>query len=460
MKKYLFVLVALILLLNLIEVKATAPDSSWALPDKYSGGSGGHGAGGDDGDGTGDASLCKRVLVNLDEDYKQKTEKERMFIPKEISPFDDIVCETKILNKKDAPPWRRTKGYISTNDGTKRNPDGTFNDTFVTDGWFECINCPLSDDELTQDQTYTYQMKIKGWPAGWPTSNDIMEELIKNKRFKCGVYEIIDDNGELRESCVQPLNLCVRLWGKDNAIKIANLRGKSADMSAKEIVSKGIEVMDNGFNSIDPFKTYKERFAHNADLTSYNDFAWESSDESGYVKFNDKYYTRIPLTSQCEGARIYNFFNGLTYAGYTKTNSKVNFINHRMLFRMETGSSIGAVHETGHAFCGLLDEYLYADAKKASAGFLGLFPFQGWKNCVKNPDVFGIYGDKTYGDGCDRFLNFSRPSLNSIMRFNNEPLGSNFNVISCGYCAKKIKGGSINSNWNNCMSLGAIKPVS
>jgi hypothetical protein len=393
---------------------------------------------------------CKKkhvINVFMDLDYRAETKKPLSELgrgfspdPNKISPYDSIVCELK-TPKSSNPPKTYQGGllWVDQNGAT-----GVIKETRAKSEFTLAKN----DNDNIYDY---YRWKIRGWPDSWVTGEKL-EVLVEKGAVRC--YVTID--GKRIKGDVIKVETCVRITGKDNAdFKIINLRGKSANLNAKGVFKKGAE------NRIllsekDPFRRYPEKFSYYVDLKAHDDSVWTTIRAPGGSGFSwDKVfvnhwivsdkknaYKQVPKISSCgDDGKLYNFYSDITRAGYTDFGTRVIFMNSQ-------SGSASALHETGHQFCNLLDEYSYI--------LKNLF-YSGEKNCVKNPSeevpsgftakvlipgdmvynpVTRIYGDANHGNGCSYGFGFFTPSSNSIMNKHLESFS--FNVISCGYCLGKI----------------------
>jgi len=69
-----------------------------------------------------------------------------------------------------------------------------------------------------------------------------------------------------------PVSLCLKLWGDRNAPHTTNfMRGESTILTARSLVGKTLSIVNEGFNQIDPFKTYQEKFFHSLELNKKDD---------------------------------------------------------------------------------------------------------------------------------------------------------------------------------------------
>ena len=373
------------------------------------------------------------VKLKLDPEYQAKTEKERGFYSTDITPFDDLICE------------------IKTNDVSYLNLQTEL--VTINKNGKETIVAPSTTNYSRDEGEFrVYQAKFKGWPIGLSSNIDIMEKIIENQNLKCKI-SVSDKPKESKE--VKTSN-CVHLQGYSDSdfkhsppFKIVNMRGISSSMNPFEILSWGKASIIHGFNMTEPFDRYIDKFSFYADLVNHDDSKWNILVDYIGNFFDTETYKIVPKISSCgNNNRLYFFYSDRTYSAYTRKFNKVVFLN-------EASISTTVIHETGHAFCGLYDEY----NRSIMVNMLGsAYGFSYGTNCVENPNYsWGDYGDNIF-QGCAYYSNYFRPSLNSIM--NNPFEVRQFNVVSCGYCSQAINGGDKKEYWKECCNMaGVIKPL-
>ncbi|MAG37862.1 hypothetical protein CMI45_00545 [Candidatus Pacearchaeota archaeon] len=441
----------------------------------------------------------KEVEVGYDPGYIDTAKKERLFDPgkqKEITPFDDIVCDVSI----NFPPGKHKeasnlKGRLVTkgeNDETVVLKEGSFIYNSFKDLKDE-EGHDVSDIASAVSGTDIYRWEIDGWPDGITTDKDKMDALVKDGNLKC---EIVFDDGKAMKnpSWERKLNLCVHLWGYDGSVldsdgnpmkapfNIVTMRGKGSSrltvsrIKAGEILNLGKTDMNAGYKSIDPFSEYEIEFSFDVDLKEHDNTNWEREGGSRSQYTSKANYNPQKASTCGQDSRIYNFYTiGAGYGYYSDYFVPFAFIDFFSLNIFQYGAiPTTAVHETGHAFGGLSDEYAHSglsiavDESKVKA--LG-------KNCRLDHTTFLPYGDSDdKKDLCHyptTLHTFSgelieaayAPSRGSIMED-----GGEFNVISCGYLLDQISKGSrfspellknqpIEYYFHQCCSLGTIGPA-
>jgi len=289
-----------------------------------------------------------------------------------------------------------------------------------------------------------------------------MEELISAGKVKCVVSDASNPANTVSTMPVITSN-CVHVWGKDDArVKVAFMRGQSAELSPKTLVRGSLDIKEGGINSISPLKEYNSSFSEYVDLKNHDDSGWAiRRDNDDYVFFTQQVMDNISEISSCDKRSKYVFFNTRTYRGYTQYFSKAIFMSD--FFNSNT-----FIHELGHALIGLADEYCMSGAPCARNGIVNsFFSFVlrllgrtiNSKNCMTNPD-WGSYGNSFIP--CLLDAHAKRPSANSVMK---NPSTQFLNVVSCGYYLKYLEGNTIEQSslepyWNACMnpSWNTLKP--
>jgi len=337
--------------------------------------------------------------IFLDPDYITETVEKRLFYPKEMTAFDNIICEVK------------SKEAGLDIDGRLITLDENDEELLITNGKLEFWK--------KIDDFYYYQWKIKGWDKGWTEDKEVMEKIVENKKIKCKISGSINS-----ESRPYTTSNVVHLWGYDYAYKVGYQRADNSELSPKKIVSQGIDIYEKGFHGIDPFKTYQDYFSHYVLLDKSSDYSVQYKKTFFFKKFSEEE----------------------TFAGFVGIGDRSRIYMNE---RFSKDSPIVAMHEFGHGFCDLSDEYVYREWRPV--------PFRKF-NCRLPPGAqdWIPYGALEY-KGCtsSSLTGVLRPSITSIMK--NAYLIPKFNIVSCGYCLQKIRGGLIEENWQECENLDTIK---
>ncbi len=364
------------------------------------------------------------VEIVMDPDYKKETKEKRKFTPQiPVTPFDNfniIVSVKKKCGIKSTSQMPFFPVSLITSDATGKEVG-------------------VASGSLSPVDTTTYQWKLVGWPNGISPNDLTMETLIDSIASKRKIFTRINSQNPNEKPKETPISMsnCVQTYGKGNH-KVVNMRGFTSKLSIDQLFAKNSDNRISGFEGIDPFSTYKDKFSHFNDLQIVNDVPWGLKNEM-YVN-----YLEPKEISSCKDASQYFFYNRKTQIGITYMDSGISFLSPDV-------DSVVAVHETAHSFCGVYDEYPVESFKGRG---VNLFP-----SCAYSPEVEYLYKNTLYGDdthfGCKNDLTY-RPSVNSIMQFSD--IDQKFNVISCGYCFAKIKGGDPKAHWPDCMKLDTIKP--
>ncbi|MFA6553910.1 MAG: hypothetical protein WCS89_00170 [Candidatus Paceibacterota bacterium] len=316
---------------------------------------------------------------------------------------------------------------------------------------------------------------------------------VKNKSTDLPIVEnLIAKNGKITIK-VGPLTFdlsmkksetCKKISG-DGPNKIVFLRGRTSELSSSDLSGMANDFINRGFKSVQPIKKYSNLLSFYIDEVELDDLPYSSGDQySNGLEYgiNRAVRTESKCNSIDKGDTIYLlFYKGRTAStvkmiAYTDFDSRV--------IKLNMGSSKGkitefvAVHEWGHAFAKLSDEYIISKEDY----FGDLAKNIDSKNCTTKP--FEDYVDSEhnimYGSdnnlGCshvyhelfddnpksDRASVFYRPSPVSIMDLYGHLLtpgaGQRFNVISCGYVISAMLNEPImkknaQKHWAECLQM-------
>jgi len=408
------------------------------------------------------------IQVFLDPKYVQDIEKPieeggRGFKPveTEVTPYDNIIIEIKIKKpcpNKLAPDNLDFNSQITLNNGQ----------VLINGGNLAFIKVTAADDpEKTETDEYVYYWwKIQGWPDGIVEASDKMDNIIKGVNAGLSPKLYIEKN-EISDKQNIVMSNCVHLYGSDNALnKIGSLRednfiSGSSRYSSKELIEKTIFIKETGFDAIDPFKTYKNKFAFYVDL-----FPVENIGESFEASIEK---TTKSYRQSCLHTINILFINSNNFPAWTTFKGKNIIINPSYNFTANDYPeiSLGAIvlHEFGHARGMLLDEREEVNIPGPDSSLpQGLMLALGRNkptNCVGKEDIehyrigAWYYGSNDYIN-C-YFNNWHRPTSNSLMKGGVQgdelPPQEKFDVISCGYLAKAITGSQLSAEeywWNKC----------
>lgn len=367
----------------------------------------------------------EKVEVVMDPDYKKETKDKRKFTPQlPVTPFDNFNIIATV----------KKKCGVTSISQMPILPISLI--TFDAAG----KEVVVASGSLTPIDTTTYQWKLVGWPDGITTNDEIMEILIDSIASKRKIYTRITGAYPDEKPKETPIVMgnCVQTY-RDGKHKVVTMRGKSASFAPSFLFKFANTTFAEGFEIIEPFKSNINSFSSYVDLVNHDDTKWAMLiPDTLYNLWN-----RPKKISSCgaDGSQ-YFFINGRTYEG-------ISLYKIRVVYLLTSSvDAHTAMHETGHSFCGLLDEYL-------GSPFERIFYPEGL-NCPVSPRNNYYYNGKLYGDafwkGCTRDSVF-RPSKNSLMN-----QGAKHSVIDCGYCMSAIKGGSVREHWPECMKLDTIKP--
>jgi len=258
-----------------------------------------------------------------------------------------------------------------------------------------------------------------------------------------------------------PATNCVELsspWqgtGPDTRKKFVFIRGTSEQYTVKSFLAIVQSIINNGFKTIDPFKTYYDQFSFYLDLHKFDDSNLASVASSSHGFTTSQFDSSVSQQSSCNGKVSHADEYILFSHNLNNTRAFASTVTRGYVYMDPSSANTGpfdlvAIHETGHAFAGLKDEYVQA-VNADYESYLSV-SWSGPENCSSHPSwdymasdnhIYGsvtTYGCTVYTSGnIQKELTYwRRPSLNSMM--NRQTLTPKFNVISCGYVVAAIKG--------------------
>lgn len=290
--------------------------------------------------------------------------------------------------------------------------------------------------------------------GGYQAEDKVIEDINRRGKF---TLKLKDASGYSPQPYDFDATNCVKLSG-DGPNKVVFMRGKTWNSTVAEFVAQANGVIGNGFGSVDPYKTYINQFSFYVDLQKHDD----SLNILGLSKRDVAAKSLISQTN-CNGD-LYIFYGNLTYPAYAAFAVPFAFLD-------DMGVST-AIHESGHAFAKLFDEYIYPSGTTGELWFVENIMNSSIKNCTPHPswDFRDSTSNKIYGSvtttGCsylqstqippkDR-VSYYRPSVSSLM--NDQRVEPRTNVISCGYIISRIKGEPLDKahaqiHWSECLEM-------
>ena len=281
-----------------------------------------------------------------------------------------------------------------------------------------------------------------------------------------------------------PATNCVKLSG-NGPRKVVFMRGKSWNSSVSDFLAQANNIVNSGFKTIEPFRTYADRFSFYVDLKKYDDTLHLTDNAYDYAA------GAIENGSSCDGVDGINSNNSYYFLYFNKDTvdeaawipnvpapQNIAFMNLSPYgIANYSNTPRVAIHEMGHVVGRLTDEYWKGNIDSL---YDFLLPHgQNTKNCSVFPyrDYHNRENNKVYGSintpGCT-FLGYAnlqylpkgsipplyyRPSRDDMMKEGAPPEWNMFNVISCGYVMAGIFGEDLSTkkyaqkHWSECNDM-------
>ena len=290
------------------------------------------------------------------------------------------------------------------------------------------------------------------------------------------VRAILPDSSYTDFSNIANASNCMKLSG-NGPRKIVFMRGRATDGDTDTLtanyLSSVYSIINNGFTTIDPMKSYINQFSFYVDIKNVNETpsAGFIDDPTDITKsFYDKSVNDVVKNSSSCGndASGYFFITGVPSkdgggGGYVSyLGPGIEYLNPTEISKATVPLWMVAIHEFGHGFAKLFDEYIKSDDEPFDyinywVTSMPSYLYANMENCSVEPNIdfrssidgrfYGsTSGGSVFGDeGCTYLNTFSsghtfyRPNTDSIME-GIAALSYKFNVISCGYMVSAILG--------------------
>jgi|GEM_PF-5640602 len=378
--------------------------------------------------------------VQIEQAYLEDAQKNRGFMPKEITPFDNIVC---YIPTEGVNVGEEYSARITTFLGKEVTP------------WAKVLQEYSSEKYLMFEFLGFYGFKEKqGY--GWTENTDLIREMLLDKNAVCEIAKTTDKN--ISAKGVIPLTGCMHFWGKDDAnvdiLFLSHDLGNYSVTPQQRIFASSI-AYTYGFNEISPFKENIDEVSLYIDLVPYNvGEVYESPTDEQWKKIKEAStcgphtYTINLLDEIALSTGSSRLSQNASNIGYVKLNE-----NNEETYKLFAGV---VVHEIGgHVVGKLLDEYTAKGIKlRDDGGYEAIktncVPYDEtsyWSAYVKN-----VFSECSVYLGSSRYELRYRSSSQSIMNkdwyFDKKPQDSKFNLISCAYVLAGIRNkGGITLDW-------------
>jgi hypothetical protein len=416
------------------------------------------------------------LIVTYDKQYVDDTISKRKFDPRNepsLTPIDDIrITIPKIC------------GHLPTYD---ESLGGSYDTSIKAQIYIKAGDqvFPVFDGKLSQSADGSYTYLLKGFPDGWVGTgfDQLTDEMSKGHEVKIEV--VLQTNVRIEptllsyseversvEAILIPPNsgMCARLYGNGEHKLIymtgGSVRGRDALRRTISFVPFFAKYRSS---LVEPYKKYVTAFSDFVDLNQYSDedmgieMVPYGTRLEPTEKSLDDLFRIVKYKSSCRrGGSMYFYISDQSTIGLSILNSRAAFVYVQSPEYFENNAKT-FLHEMGHGFAGLTDEYLYKgfETKTEENQNVSMAKFIG-PNCLpptlNSQDIKQIfsYGGKSYASpkiGCSTYQLY-RPSEQSLM--NGGANRTKFNVVSCGYIIAAIKGGNPKSYWSECAGLDTV----
>ena len=423
-----------------------------------------------------DDAIASRVDFSLS--YVDDTKKTRKFTPSGlVSPFDDIAliftfpspanCSFQFNGFGNPIVELSVDGkvlYNYTNLETEEVVDLEHNqimESLIIRGWSNGQMGIIPDtnkmeqlvDAIVNNKDIVFTVKnATGWAAGWKYVGWNSET---NTRKIVG-----RPIPQKPQQITTKMTNCVHMFGsgKYNIFNLRTVESGTSGLYADVFIQRINFVIQEGFRKLDPFAKYLEgrnSFSHYVDLAAYREKVLEN-DKNFYCSGLSCSEKALPSTVTYPVIGLNNsycFHGDKPSVIKFKLSNLLGFYEGSQNIRIDFQTIITYLHEFGHAFADLNDEYNYNPPRTLREN--------DFLNCRKNQNAFF----PSY-QGCTN-PSYFRSTVSGIMagcyrllyRDNSGVVKSissvgwdKFNVISCIYIVARIGGDT-----NKCIEMDTIK---
>jgi hypothetical protein len=380
--------------------------------------------------------------------YITETNNTRKFIPSlPVNPFDDIALIFTFPSPKDCPFLFNGFGnpvvelsvnenvlWNYTNLETEEVVDLGRNqimESLIIRGWSNGRSGIIPDankmeqlvDAISKNKDIVFTVKnAEGWKYVWNSETNTRETQ-GNEIFQ-----------RVKQIKTKMTN-CVQMFGSGEH-RIINVRHNDTLQDRYGVrfkIFQSVEGVIPGFKITDPFAKYQDSFSHYIDLkTPTLQSVWDIG-------------VKLPTNNSCGKSSPLN--DDTTFAVFSakQVEDAGGFAvgGFLVISSLTSPDTYVYLHEFGHAFGYLDDEYLYPDDR---GPWLGL-------TCRNNSNAFSP--DPSYL-GCSDMKHYRSTLLGTIM--GNIRTENKFSVLCCSYIMVKIKGGNYTDYTAECNAMDTIKP--
>ncbi len=382
------------------------------------------------------------AYIGVDEDYRNS-----VLVPRnlgwrdfnsQVHPFDDVTFQMHFMSYQ-FPSYEKgdlVQGRIVT---TTQNR--------VVTPW---ISLKLKDEIAYNNgayKWYLFEAKIKGWGQGWTQSEETMDLILNSAQVRLEVK--VGDNPP--GFVTQSISTCVPIWngvedGQSGIHGIVHMRGVSAShRTPQALMGYAQKIRTTGFSILEPYASYQNNFNHFIELKAATQDAVGDDLESQQTCGEQAVYSLLTMANQIPKNAVVKSIT----CGWTPQFGSMYIEDRPICIGWRT-----YMHEMGHAFAELADEYDLT--RNLNTGVAEPWPPLRIQkaNCLQDPTAFddvggGVAGCSFYpAEYAGDRPPFYRPAEPSIMG-RTEDRVLKHNLVGCSAVRSRmvLGGGSALLRW-------------
>lgn len=406
-----------------------------------------------------------------DSEYVKRIQTERKFNPKlPFSLFDEfnLIINMKKCYVPQNPPFKASLMTLDSqgNEITLQNAmsglqfgESFIGPSFVWEHADQYWSSSITEEEkeaLVLQSEGTYLAKFGNLVNTLPPEQleVLIDSIFKNRPIFIRITD--DSNPRHKKEVKVPMTNCAQFY-ESGKHKMVFMRGTSSKLAASGLINNGDRGIKEGFAKIEPFKTYLSEFSFFIDFVNHDDSTESVVGDTFFEDLSRKISSCGPYMSQTIFYRGDEKFPG-DFFGFGSYTDKNIFMRAKIpkKYTLQGKESLVLIHETGHAFANLDDEYDKSKWTGVIARFYKLVPGSWYTNinCVNSFNKY-LFEGKLFGEskiqGCGFEKSYYPSSDKNIMK--DPDTSQKFSLIQCANILSNMKGGVASSYLKDCLSI-------